>query len=85
MPPRPSGLRSFDPRTVGRLECATWVTYYRREWWPFLRAPYPGNDPDGARRNMRRFYSIVARTHGEALDPGTAARLEVEWWRVHRF
>ena len=31
-------MRSFDPRRVGRLECATWVTYYRREWLKFLVA-----------------------------------------------
>ena len=31
-------MRSFDPRLVGRLECETWVSYYRREWIPFLRA-----------------------------------------------
>jgi hypothetical protein len=30
--------RSFDPRRVGRLESAAWVTYYRREWLRFLRA-----------------------------------------------
>ncbi len=30
--------RSFDPRRVGDLECDTWVCYYRREWWKFLRA-----------------------------------------------
>jgi hypothetical protein len=112
---RPSAMRDFDPRLVGRLECTTWVTYYRREWWPFLRAavrvtrhafalswpatlygavlvlranqlwaPYPENDPDGARRCMRRFYALVARRHAERFDVGEAARLEVEWWRLHR-
>jgi hypothetical protein len=30
--------RSFDPNRVGRLECVTWVTYYRRDWPRFLRA-----------------------------------------------
>jgi hypothetical protein len=30
--------RSFDPRRIGTLECDAWVTYYRREWVPFLRA-----------------------------------------------
>jgi hypothetical protein len=108
-------MRSFDPRRVGRLECTAWVTYYRREWWRFLRAalaltrhsfslswpatlyggwlvlranqlwaPYPDNDPDGARRCMQRFYALVARRHGERFDAVEAARLEVEWWRVHR-
>ena len=111
----PNAMRSFDPRRVGRLECDTWVTYYRREWWKFLRAavsvtrhafalswpatlrgawlvlranqlwaPYPDNDPDGARRCMRSFYALVARRHGETFDVAQAAWLEVEWWRVHR-
>lgn len=31
-------MRSFDPRLVGELECRTWVSYYRHEWRPFLRA-----------------------------------------------
>jgi hypothetical protein len=110
-----TAMRTFDPRRVGRLECAAWVTYYRREWVAFLRAaigltretfalpwpktlygawlvlranqlwaPYPANDPDGARRCMRRFYMLVVRHHGERFDPVEAARLEVEWWRVHR-
>jgi hypothetical protein len=107
--------RSFDPRLVGRLECAAWVAYYRRRWITFLRsalgltrhtfglswpstvrgawlvlranqlwAPFPNNDPDGARRAMERFYRLVAQGHGEVFDPTTAAELEVEWWRVHR-
>jgi hypothetical protein len=108
-------MRSFDPRRVGRLECTTWVTYYRREWlrflgaalaltrhtfglswpatlwgaWLVLRAnqawaPSPDNDPHRARRCMRGFYKLVARRHGESFDVDEAARLEVEWWRVHR-
>jgi hypothetical protein len=107
-------MRSFDPRRVGALECETWVTYYRRQWWPFLRAAVAvvrhafglpwhktvygawlvlranqlwapaDNDPDGARRCMRRFYALVAGHHGESIDVAEAARLEVEWWRAHR-
>ena len=108
-------MRSFDPRLVGRLECAAWVAYYRREWLAFLRAairltrhtfalnwpatlygswlvlranqlwaPYPDNDPDGARRCMRSFYGLLVRRHREHFDIDEAARLEVEWWRVHR-
>ena len=50
-----------------------------------LWAPYPHNDPDGAREQMRRFYELVSRTTGEmVLDPTRAAELEVEWWRLHR-
>lgn len=42
------------------------------------------NDPDGARRCMRRFYALVAGHHREAIDVTQAAWLEVEWWRAHR-
>ena len=49
-----------------------------------LWAPIPDNDPDGARASMRRFYALVARTSNLDIDPVKAARLEVEWWRLHR-
>jgi hypothetical protein len=49
-----------------------------------LWAPYPDNDPDGARASMRRFYAMVARGQGLDLDPVRASELEVEWWRLHR-
>ena len=57
-----------------------WLVLRANQLW----APFPDNDPDGARRTMQRFYALVKRRHGEAFDPATAARLEVEWWRVHR-
>ena len=60
----------------------------RGGWWVLranqLWAPYPENDPDGARRYMERFYRMVARREGEPFDPAEAARREVEWWRAHR-
>ena len=49
-----------------------------------LWAPYPDNDQDGARASMQRFYTMVTRHLGLSLDPVQAARLEVEWWRLHR-
>jgi len=49
-----------------------------------LWAPYPDNDPDGARTSMRRFYALVAADQHVDLDPVRASELEVEWWRVHR-
>ncbi|HET6988769.1 MAG TPA: hypothetical protein VFI00_19230 [Kribbella sp.] len=57
--------------------------------WYVLRAnqvwsPYPDNEPDAARAYMRRFYELVLRANGLKFDPARAARLEVEWWRVHR-
>jgi hypothetical protein len=30
--------RDFDPVALGRLETRAWASYYRREWWPALRA-----------------------------------------------
>jgi hypothetical protein len=60
----------------------------RGGWWVLranqLWAPFPDNDPDGARRYMERFYRMVATRHEESFDPAEAARREVEWWRAHR-
>jgi hypothetical protein len=56
--------------------------------WLVLRANQQwapaDNDPDAARRTMQRFYVLLRRRYPEPFDPGEAARLEVEWWRVHR-
>lgn len=49
-----------------------------------LWAPVPDNDPDGARASMCRFYALVAKAGNLDIDPARAARLEVEWWRLHR-
>jgi hypothetical protein len=58
-----------------------WYVLRANQLW----APYPDNDPDGAREQMRRFYALVVRATGElAIDPIRAAELEVEWWRLHR-
>ena len=66
----------------------SWPDTVRGAWW-VLRAnqawaPFPDNDPDTARAFMRRFYALVARRGPETFDVHEAARLEVEWWRVHR-
>lgn len=58
----------------------SWLVLRANQLW----APFPDNDPDGARRTMERFYRLVARRHGESFDAARAAALEVEWWRVHR-
>jgi hypothetical protein len=57
-----------------------WLVLRANQLW----APYPDNDPDGARRAMERFYRLVARRYDERFDPRRAAELEVDWWRVHR-
>ena len=33
---------------------------------------------------MERFYGVLKQHTGEPFDPTEAARLEVEWWRIHR-
>jgi hypothetical protein len=33
---------------------------------------------------MRRFYALVRLSYGKPANPAEAARLEVDWWRVHR-
>lgn len=71
-----AGFALSWPRT---LQGAWYVMRANQAW-----APVPDNDPAAARAFMRRFYAMVARTHGEPLDPTTASELEVEWWRVHR-
>jgi len=47
-------------------------------------APFPDNDIPRAEAYMRRFYGMVKRIHHEDFDVEHAARLEVNWWVVHR-
>src|SRR5262245_16003824 len=65
----------------GRTLRGAWLVLRANQAW----APYPDNDPDRARALMRQFYVLVQRTHGETFDLDEAARLEVEWWRAHRY
>jgi len=64
----------------GRTLRGAWYVLRANQVW----APYPDNDPDRAREFMRRFYSLVALDGELPLNPIEAARLEVEWWRIHR-
>jgi hypothetical protein len=56
-----------------------WLVLRANRLW----APAEG-DPAGARRCMRRFYALLRLSYSEPADPAAAARLEVEWWAVHR-
>ena len=47
-------------------------------------APFPDNDVPKAEAYMRRFYGLVKRIHHEDFNVEQAARLEVNWWVVHR-
>ena len=69
------GFRMSWPRT---LKGAYFALKANQLWAPL------DNDPDGARRYMERFYSLVAEAYGAEVDTAEAARLEVEWWRIHR-
>jgi hypothetical protein len=57
-----------------------WLVLRANQLW----APFPDNDPGRARACMRRFYALVRLSYGEPASPAEAARLEVDWWRVHR-
>jgi hypothetical protein len=58
---------------------AAWLVLRANQLW----APAQ-NDPVRTRDAMERFYAAVKLKHGESYDPAVAARLEVEWWRIHR-
>jgi hypothetical protein len=64
------------PRT---LQGAWYVLRANQKW-----APFPDNDPDGARAYMARFYALLKASERAVFDPVRAAELEVEWWRAHR-
>ena len=49
----------------------SWYVLRGNQLW----APYPDNDPAGARRVMERFYRLVANHHDESFDPRRAAEL----------
>lgn len=70
-----AGFGMSWPRTVQ----GAWLVLRAIRLW----AP-KDNDPDGARRCMERFYGLVRSVYGLPADIAEAARLEVEWWRVHR-
>jgi hypothetical protein len=47
-------------------------------------APFPENDIPLAEAYMRRFYQLLKEVHRETFDVARAAKLEVNWWIVHR-
>jgi hypothetical protein len=47
-------------------------------------APFPNNNIPQAQAYMRRFYEFLKQVHREEFDVERAARLEVDWWIVHR-
>jgi hypothetical protein len=47
-------------------------------------APDPNNDLKGAETFMRKFFAFINRVHHENLDVEAMAKLEIEWWVIHR-
>ena len=47
-------------------------------------APFPVNDLAQAEKFIRRFYKFVKETHREDFDVNRAAKLELNWWVLHR-
>ena len=47
-------------------------------------APFPDNDIPLAEAYMRRFYQFIKGIHKEDFDPARAAKLDVNWWVIHR-
>jgi hypothetical protein len=66
----------------------SWPHTMRASWYVLraikLWAPLRDNDPPRAQAYMQRFYELVKTTCGQPRDPAGSARLEIEWWRVHR-
>ena len=47
-------------------------------------APFPDNDIPLAQAYTRRLYAFIKRVHREKFDVEEAAKLQVNWWIVHR-
>jgi hypothetical protein len=47
-------------------------------------APFPDNDIPKAEAYMRRFYEFIKNVHREEFDTALAAKLDVNWWVIHR-
>ena len=71
-----AGLGMSWPRTTR----AAWYVLRAIMFW----APLRDNDPPRAQAYMQRFYELVKASRGQPRDPAESARLEIEWWRVHR-
>jgi len=69
----------FGPDWARALQAA-WLMLRATRLW----APFPDNDPDGARACMQALYELVRLRYGEPADPARAAVLEIDWWRAHR-
>jgi hypothetical protein len=73
-------LRMGFGTDMARIVRGAWLMLRAVRLW----APFPDNDPDGARAHMHELYALVRLRFGEPADPALAANLEIDWWRAHR-
>jgi hypothetical protein len=73
-------LRMGFGTDVARIVRGAWLMLRAAQLW----APFPDNDPDGARAHMHELYTLVRLRFGAPADPARAASLEIDWWRAHR-
>ena len=73
-------LRMGFGTDMARIARGAWLMLRAVRLW----APFPDNDPDGARASMHELYALVRLRFGEPADPARAASLEIDWWRAHR-
>lgn len=74
-------VRSVFRMNWRRTLHGAWLVLRANQKW----APFPDNDPDGARSLMTRFYELLKESDESAtFDARKAGELEVEWWRAHR-
>jgi len=67
------GLSSFQAIYAGYLLTRAQIAFAPKD-----------NAVPVAEEYMRRFFAYIQRIHREAFDVAQAARLEVNWWVVHR-
>jgi hypothetical protein len=73
-------LRMGFGTDMARILRGAWLMLRAAQLW----APFPDNDPDGARAHMHELYALVRLRFGAPADPARAASLEIDWWRAHR-
>jgi hypothetical protein len=78
------GPRTFDPDAVGNAETDAWASYYRREWWAFLRAAVAMVHEGfgmGRLRTLRGAYFVLRANQKWAPYPDNDADAAREYMR----
>ena len=78
------GPRTFDPDAVGNAETDAWASYYRREWWAFLKAAVAMVHEGfgmGRLRTLRGAYLVLRANQKWAPYPDNDADAAREYMR----